>query len=263
MFTKTDLAKYENTFGMQPHTVSLGAQKNFAIFASAIDEKWKKNEKQYNELYFKHLVAKAVIFRFLDLSIMREDWYGGYKANIVTYSLAKLIHMISSMGKCLDLDQIWLEQKLSPPLKTQLLAIAKLVNEQIQKTPNEVTNVTEWCKKEMCWKFIQEMPITLGKDLLSVLKDTEDAVDDKKDAEKKQIVDNGIIVQKNALEKGAEYWKQIASYGMKHSLLSSKEMGILEIACEIPLKIPSEKQSEVLLQIEKKVKNEGFFSKES
>ena len=76
-------------------------------------------------------------------------------------------------------------------------------------------------------------------------------------------MDNGIIVQKNALEKGAEYWKQIASYGMKHSLLSSKEMGILEIACEIPLKIPSEKQSEVLLQIEKKVKNEGFFSKES
>jgi hypothetical protein len=36
-------------------------------------------------------------------------------------------------------------------------------------------------------------------------------------------------------------------------------MGIIEIACEIPSKIPSEKQSEVIIQIEKKVKDEGFF----
>jgi hypothetical protein len=36
-------------------------------------------------------------------------------------------------------------------------------------------------------------------------------------------------------------------------------MGIIEIALEIPSKIPSEKQSEVIVQIEKKARDEGFY----
>jgi hypothetical protein len=259
MFTKTDLAKFENTMSMQPHIVSLGAQKNFARFASEIGNKWDKNEQQFNELYFKQLVAKAILFRFLDETIMKQNWYGGYKANIVTYTLAKLAYMVSGIGKCLDLDQIWKDQKLSTALEAQLLTIAQMVNERIQVTPDDTTNVTEWCKKELCWRLIQEVPISLGKELNSELKDIEEITDTKKEAEKNQKMDNGIVVQQYVIKKGAHYWKQVAQYGLERSLLSPKEMGIIEVACGIPAKIPSEKQSEVVAQIEQKVRREGFF----
>jgi hypothetical protein len=259
MFTKTDLAKFENSFSMQPNIVSLGAQKNFAAYAGEIGDKWEKNEKQFNELYFKHLISKAILFRFLDKSIMNQGWYSGYKANIITYSLAKLAHMVTSVGKCLDLDQIWKIQKISPALEVQLLEIAELVNEQIQNTPDGISNVTEWCKRSLCWKSIQELQIPLRKELIIELKDTGDIYEIKKDAEKTQKIDNGIFAQQYVLEKGAEYWKQVAQFGLKQLLLTHKEMSIIEIACEIPIKIPSEKQSELLKQIEHKVREEGFF----
>ena len=190
---------------------------------------------------------------------MNQNWYSGYKANIVTYSLSKIVRMASNVGKCLDLDQIWKDQKISPALEAQLLAIAELVNKQIQNTPSEISNVTEWCKKALCWKLIRELSIPLSKELVVELKDTDEINEIKKGAEKIQKIDNGIFAQQYVLEKGAEYWKQVAQYGLKQSLLSAKEMGIIEIACEIPSKIPSEKQSEVIKQIEKKVKDEGFF----
>jgi hypothetical protein len=38
--TKTDLAKFENTWACIPHIVSLGAQKNFAEFAKHIGKRW-------------------------------------------------------------------------------------------------------------------------------------------------------------------------------------------------------------------------------
>lgn len=259
MFRKTDLAKFENSMNMQPHIVSLGAQKNFAKFANEVGKKWEKNEKQFNELYFQNLIAKAILFRYLDKNIMKQSWYGGYKANIVTYSLAKLVYMISATGKHLDLVRIWKDQKLSSGLEGQLLVIADLVNERIQDTPEGITNVTEWCKKEWCWKKIQDLPIPLDQNVVKDLLDDEEKTSRKKSAEKIQTIDNGIHAQSYVVEKGAEYWKKVASYGLKGSFLSEKEMGIIAVACEIPRKLPTEKQSRIVMKVEKKIINEGFF----
>ena len=259
MFAKTDLAKFEYSLSMKPQIVSLGAQGNFAAFASEIGQTWEKNEAKFNELYFKHVIAKALIFRFLDKSIMKQSWYGGYKANIVTYSLSKLAQMVSDTGKYLNLDQIWKDQSLSPALEAQLLTIAEEVNWKIQETPENVTNVTEWCKKESCWLGIKALPVPMRQDLRSELLDAEDVGETRKVAEKTQRIDNGIFSQQYVLNKGAEYWKQVAAYGIDKKCLSEKEMGILAIACQMPSKVPSDKQSDVLLQVEKKVIAEGYF----
>lgn len=262
MFTKTDLAKFEHSLSMKPHIVSLGAQKNFANFANEIGQKWEKNEKQFNELYFQSLIAKAVLFRFLDKNIMKQSWYGGYKANIVTYSLAKLAHMISKTGKGLDLAQIWKSQKLSPALETQLLTIAKAVDEHIQNTPEGITNVTEWCKKEWCWKKLQDLPIPLNEMVTVGLLDSNAVRYREKNAEKVQEIDDGIFAQKYVVEKGADYWKRVAQYGLQGAFLSPKEMDIMGIACVIPNKIPTEKQARIVVEVERKLESEGMFLEE-
>jgi hypothetical protein len=259
MFTKTDLAKFEFSFAKQPHVVSMGAQKNFAKFANEIGQKWETNEKQFNELYFQTITAKAILFRFLDKNIMKQSWYGGYKANIVTYSLSKFADMISKTEKFLNYEQIWKDQKPLPSFEVQLLTIAEIVNNHIQDTPSGITNVTEWCKKELCWKRLQEIHISLNQDVEIYLIGGDEIKSQKTDAEKIQKIDNGIITQKYVIDKGGNYWKQLSKFGLEKSLLSLKEMSILEIACSIPNKIPSEKQSLIVVDVEQKLKKEGFY----
>jgi len=261
MFTKTDLAKYAQSYAMLPHIVSLGAQKSFARYASEISKEWEKKEEQFNRLYFKRLIAQAIMFKYLDKSIMKQEWYGGgYKANIVTYSLAKLAAMVLDTGRYLDLGRIWNQQKLSSALQEQLLVIAEAVNTKIQETPPEVSNVTEWCKRETCWTYVRRIPLSLNQNLSNELMDVDEIEYLEKGAEKDQRIDTGINIQTYVIEKGADYWKQVKSFNVNIQLLSPKETSILDVACGIPTSIPSEQQSNILIDIEKKIIGEGFPS---
>ena len=80
LFTKTDLAKYENTWDQLPYQVSEGAQKNFRRFTLRLKE---RGNILPDDTYFWHLVAKAILFRKTEKLIQIQQ-YGGYRANIVT-----------------------------------------------------------------------------------------------------------------------------------------------------------------------------------
>ena len=258
MFTKTDLAKFENSFAMLPYTVSKGAQKNFAAYAGEIGARWERNEKQFNELFFNRLIAKAVIFRYLDRNIMKQPWYGGYKANIVTYSIAKLVDMVSETGERLDLSKIWRQQDLSDALKAQLLDIAESVNDEIQNTPEGITNVTEWCKKQACWAHVKDLALTLSSAVRSELVGTEETSYREKDAVRTQTIQNSIHAQAHVVEAGAQYWQGLSAWNEETRVLSPKEMGVLAIACNVPSKLPTEKQCAVLVKAEQRAFAEGF-----
>src|SRR5205085_2714048 len=79
-FTKTDLAKYENTWDQFPHLVSLGAEKNFIRFTALFVE---KGYPAVGEDYFQRLVAKAILFRAAE-KLIGAQGYGGFRAQIVT-----------------------------------------------------------------------------------------------------------------------------------------------------------------------------------
>ena len=78
LFTKTDLAKYENTWDQLPHQVSEGAQKNFHKFMLRL-----KDYKNFvpDEAYYRNLIAKAILFRQTEKLVQKQK-YGGYRANI-------------------------------------------------------------------------------------------------------------------------------------------------------------------------------------
>ena len=258
MFTKTDLAKFEFCAAMLPHIVSLGAQKNFARFAEHVSRKWDENNAQFNELYFKRLIAKAIIFRFLDKAVLKQYWYGGYKANIVAYSFAKAMVMAEGVRRCIDLDGIWREQHVSEALGEQLLTIAEVVNDRIQETPEGVRNVGEWCKKERCWSLIRGLDIRIQEGLYPELVSPGELHGEERHAAKTQVIDNGIHAQTYVVNQGANYWKSIHSWNNFVTGLSPKERGALETACRIPARLPTEKQCRVLLGVEEVAKEEGF-----
>jgi len=160
-FTKTDLAKFENTWSQLPHIVSRGAQKNFQDFTVRLKE---RGQVQVDEPYFHRLVAKAIMFRRAEKLVDALD-YGGYRANIVTYTLAYLSYRSAQR---IDLDRIWREQSLSPGLAEAINVVSKLAFTHITGSPGG-GNITEWCKKEACWKNLREQEMALPQGFMDEL----------------------------------------------------------------------------------------------
>jgi hypothetical protein len=158
-FTKTDLAKFEHTWNQLPHMVSRGAQKNFCEFTVRLAERGKS---EVNETYFKQLVAKAIIFQSAE-KIVQSEQFGGYRANIVTYTLAYIYYRTSQH---INLDAIWKQQSIPVIFQESIQAVARKVHQTITHPPDG-RNVTEWCKQESCWKTIRELDIELPPELQS------------------------------------------------------------------------------------------------
>jgi hypothetical protein len=161
MFTKTDLAKYENTWMQRPHVVSKGAQKSFLAFTEELSRRGGFNA---DERYFQHLIAKAILFKQAE-KIVHKLAYGGYRANIVAYTLSWLSHATSQR---VDLQRIWSNQGLTPATAEAIENVSKHVHGLITSPPGG-RNVTEWCKSEACWHACSELSIELPKAVLAEL----------------------------------------------------------------------------------------------
>lgn len=149
-FTKTDLAKYINSWDQLPHVVSRGAQKNFLAFTTELHRRspdWKPDEDWYREF-----IAKAILFRQAE-RIVRQEKFPAYRANIVTYLVAYLSHL---RGPSLSLRQIWDDQKTSVELENTLRSWSRRISDAIV-TSAAGRNVTEWCKKEECWEAVRNL----------------------------------------------------------------------------------------------------------
>ena len=75
--------------------MNLGAQKNFARYAERISEEWKEHPDRFGDDYYKRAIARAIIFKRTEKIISEQRWYaGGYRANIVAYTIALIGYCI-------------------------------------------------------------------------------------------------------------------------------------------------------------------------
>lgn len=169
---KTDLAKYSATFDGFPHLVSRGAQKCFLDFAEGVSKAWEANPAFVNDGYFRESIARAIVFRETDRLVGYSDWYAadrGYKANIVTYAIAWLVHHLKTEHEAaLDLQGIWNRQEMPEELDSTILAVARQVAEIIKNTPENARNVTEYAKQQQCWARVVQLKFEIPPDLLAL-----------------------------------------------------------------------------------------------
>jgi len=261
MFSKTDLAKYENVWRFIPQIVSQGAQKNFSNFASFIGKEWESRKDEFNELYYKCLIGKAIIFRRLEKIISNLDWYKqdpGYRANIVAYTLAWLGYYADSKGKTINFIDIWEKQELSPVMVKAMEAVAKAVRDSLVDTPTGISNVTEWAKKSGCWDRIRGFSIPLSTAFDSELVNKGEMKEKKNAASKIQKIDDGIAAQAKVFEIGGQGWQQILNWAKARELVGGKDQDMLTLAAQIPNKVPSEKQSIHLINLLNAFETEGW-----
>lgn len=268
---KTDLAKAQNAWMMHPDIVSKGAQTNFISFANYIDEQWQKNDAQFNERYYQSTVAILLMFKYLEKFIPQQSWYqGGYRANVVYYSIALLHNLILKqfIGRDLDLGLIWNKQEVPDAVKESLGMISFVVFQSITNPVQggkkvEGINVTQWCKKGACWDQIQMIKRTLPEGIEDCLISTDDKKHLARLSSKEQRVVSGINAQTAVVKHSAEYWKRLAEFVVSNHLISgANDVAALTIACQIPAKIPNSLQARRLIDLESKARTEGFVSKE-
>lgn len=146
-FTKTDLAKFENTWDHVPWIVSWGSEKNFREFMLRLERRGSSFTP--DQQYFENLVAKAILFRSTE-KLVGALQLGGYRAQTVTYTLSKLLH---STGQRVDLRGIWKRQELSSALASAIEDLAPTVHSTLLRTAG-ARNISEWAKKEDCWTLV-------------------------------------------------------------------------------------------------------------
>lgn len=263
--TKTDLAKYQNTWREYPYFVSLGAQKNFTKFANFIVDEWDKDDVQFNENYYRDTVAVAIMFKFIDKLVPKQDWYEkGYKANIVVYTLAYLHFLIQKQfpGHEINARLIWDKQAVPECLQDELVKMIKFVFLHITSSNRPITNVTEWCKKEQCWITLKASEYELDDKIKEILLDKDEVKKERSNGRKDHFIVNGIQVQAEVVSKGQEYWEEALAWGKERKILNDVEKSFISAATKMNMgRIPSEKQCQRILNIEAKLIEEGFSGK--
>lgn len=258
---KTDLAKVQNTWRGYPHTVSKGAQTNFTAFAEYIDEQWNENEAQFNDRYFQSTASLVLIFQYLEREIPRQSWYeGGYRANIIYYTVALFHWLIRQQfpGSDLDLGQIWNKQSLAEPIQRSLIGLAELVLVNLTDPHRKVANVTQWCKRAECWETIKTIKYRLPDELENCLITIDAEKAAQRSAKKEQKITNDINAQVEVLKYNAEQWKKLSEFVVINHLATPSYVSALAAACRIPEKLPNTVQSKKLLELLEKAENEGF-----
>ena len=258
---KTDLAKVQNTWRELPHIVSKGAQTNFSSFAEYIDSEWTNNETQFNERYFQSTAALLLMFRYLERQIPKQSWYeGGYRANIIYYTVSLFHRLIKAQfpGSDLDLILIWNRQDLPEQVETTLLALAEVVLKKLTDPSRKVANVTQWCKRLECWNEVKMVSFTLPPALKSCLITIDEEKVAQRSAQKDQKETHDINAQVEVFNYSVDKWKELSKFAVMKHLVTSADVTALNIACQIPNKIPTAAQSKRLLALMEKAIEEGF-----
>lgn len=260
MFTKTDLAKYMNVYLELPWIASTGGQKSFAKFAQWAKKEWDKNDLIFNEEFFKKVVSIAIIFKTTDSIVRHLQWYNSYKANIVEYTISKIIYTVKKEypTQTIDYNEIWKKQELSKSWLDQITYLSKEMYEVLIEENRLVENVTEWAKKEACWDRAKKVKIKIIPEFEKELIDIFNVSETVENAKKQQKEDKYINSLVEVCNYGVINWKKLLNWNSSHNILSSKDKDLVNVAINIGRKNPSDIQCKMIIGILDKAILSGF-----
>ena len=252
---KTDLAKFEVTFECRPHIVSRGAQKCFLDYAEKAGKAWEVSEARFNDRWFRSVVAEAIVFRSVDRQVGRSEWYQtdrGYKAQIVTYTVAWLVNHLRGRGLELDLDLIWQRQELPVEIADVFAELAPQIAETIKDAPPAMKNVGEYCKQQACWAVVAASSYAFKDRLDGLVIDHDQAEEVRKAAVAARKVDQDIDFDLVVVAILADTQPYL-SFARSHRLLTPKSDAALSRLTRGDIRLPASERNALKYMVEKMV----------
>lgn len=255
-FSKTDLAKFLNSWDRLPHVVGGGAQRNFVSFMRSLRESrgagWEPDD-----TYYKETIAKALLFRAV-AGIVRSEGFPGYRANIVSYLIAYLSHRMAGQ---LDFSLIWRRHALSSELEALLRKWSHPIAGAIQESAGG-RNVTEWCKKEGCWTSVKRLDLALPAVLPPELEGAL-PVSGSQDADALLSREDQALAAE-CMKHSAEQWFALHQWGRQEGRLKQWQAGIALTLSGYAAggwqRVPSPKQVRQAARILEIARQEGFWT---
>lgn len=258
-FTKTDLAKYAMVWTDRPYLVNLGAQKNFAEFAKNIAEQWAKNDAQFNEHYYRTIIAQKIIWDAAEKIIPQMEWYeaGGYRGPLVVLSIGLIGEAVRQMDKKIDYERIWTLQGLDESFYETLRQAANAVYPVLMNPAQGYRNISEWAKKPRCWEMVKNLHVDWNPTWISQLISPEEERSLSRNSMKEQQETNGIESQTAVVKAGAEFWENVGKWLDAENEGTEKERGCIKVAASMPSKIPTDRQCAVIVKLMQRLVKEG------
>ena len=117
-------------------------------------------------------------------------------------------------------------------------------------------------RNQFAGRAVQNVDITIKKEVIDELIDSEEINTRNKSAKKEQEVTNQINAQLEVYNRGIQYWNALYKWALKSNVLSEKEISIVSTTLRMNSIPPTEKQCKVILGVEQKALTEGFYFNE-
>ena len=118
-------------------------------------------------------------------------------------------------------------------------------------------NISEWAKQPKCWNALKQKNVYWDEGWISELISLEEEREIKSEGVKDQKELNGIEAQSIVVEAGAQFWQNVLEWCKKEGEATDKERGILQYAASMPNKLPSDKQSIILVDLMARLRKSG------
>lgn len=265
MITKAKLAKCLNSVYMNPHMVC--SSSNMKSFGSIVDELWKTSKDNINEFFYHKAISSVILFDTIDKIVVKATgvWYdkGGNKAQIVPYTVAKIMSMIPK-EKDLDWQLIWKYQKLYPSLMREAEIVAQETNRYIANSGGMIAR--EYARKADTWKkYRDEYNITPESNFIKDLVDAAEINDEAKKAKKAHKFNSDIDMSVEIFNLGAQYWNQFYNDLELNQLLSGGDRDYVKNIVNYinQGKLLSSPQCKKLVKIIRKAEDLGYTMADS
>lgn len=225
-YTLTELSKYMNCAEMLPHYVSWGGEVNAAHFHNNMLKQWNKDDSVFNELFYKELIGKKILFAFIENVISAQEWYQerrAYRPQIVAYTFSKFVLEAKKIKKAINYRGIWDLQKVPDEYYGDIALIGKIVFDTIYDESRSTANIETYCKKEECWQIIQKKAFEISDRTRTALVSISDLATEIAQAKKEQREISGICDEVAIFKKGAAYWESMIRRGIEQKVLSYGE----------------------------------------
>lgn len=257
---KKFISKSELAWMQKPYVVAKGIEYSFAEFAQDVTEKLEKDEYSITEVYFKNVISRVIMFKELEKIVTNSEWYnGGFRAQVVAYTMSYLSLLISKRKKHINFSQIWDNQSLPDSLVNILKELSKQVYNTLIDAPQGYANIAQWAKQKGCWEKLSERNFDVLIDVKLLIDNLENNSLNLQ-VKKEKKFERGIEDQIFIVNLKHTVWSILYDYYMsnyKESGLVYSEMDLLIKMKDKKIIIPNDKQVRVLMKIYNKAISEG------
>ncbi len=261
-FQKTDLGRYINSWDKLPHIVSKGPEKNFTYFTELIEKKWDKNVDKYNDLYFRVLIGKYILWSTIRKLACKKNGIQNYGVNVTTYTISKLSYDIPKQYE-FDFNKVWNNQFIREDFQSCLLNLILKIYGILIKPPFDQNQIpTEFAKSEKCWEIIKNLEFGWNKSIEYYLLSKDDMKKIETFSRKEKKLTNNLEIEVIVAKTDGKFWSNLDDWIFQNSSIikiTGTESKLLKDSRGIPKSFfPNNFQCKRLINIYQRAKEQGF-----